>query len=229
MGHGWLRGEDWWGDPMSLNMAMADALLHPVAESMTLTAPPDAVAVGDQFIVPPGATGLWDGFDDSLATFTEDGWLFLPLFKGLRVRVLNLDSFFWWTGSSWSAEPASGNSDPAQGTRYDISISVGYAAEPFEVLLVLPIVQAMQLAAQAPGSMAVATDAPPAAVTLNIKRNGNKVGSVLFPTTDFKGVFSIASTVVFAPGDRLTVEMGAAAPESFKAFGVVLRLALMGS
>jgi hypothetical protein len=212
---------------MSFNMAMADALLHPVAESMTLTVPPDSVEVGSQFIIPVGATGLWDGNDNTLATYTENGWMFLPLFRGLRVRVVNLGAFFWWDGDQWQGEPVSGNVDPAQGTRYDISVSVGYAAEPFEVLLVLPILQAMQLPAQGVGSMAVATDAPPAATTLNIRRNGNKVGALVFSTTDFKGVFNIPSTVVFAPGDRLTVDMGATAPENFKAWGLVLRLTLL--
>ena len=67
-GYGWLRGEDWWGDPMSDNMVMLDALMHPSVVTMTLPAPPDAATVGEQYIVASGAAGLWSGQDGSLAT-----------------------------------------------------------------------------------------------------------------------------------------------------------------
>lgn len=227
LGHGWFRGEDWWGDPMSQNMRMVDALSHPYVKSMTLNEPPALPVLGDQYIVSEQATGEWLSADNALATYTDKGWFFISAFEGLRVRVANPAGFYWWTGTSWLGEPVSVNADPLQGRRYDISVSVGYPPEPNETVLVLPIIQAMTLPANAIGSLATATNPPTSPVILSIMRNGIYVGTVLYTSSSFAGSFTVLSAVTFAMGDRLTVTMPNSVPETFRNFGMVLRMTLI--
>lgn len=226
MAYGWLRGEDFWGGPTSTNRVLHDALFHPAPISMTLTEPPEVVEDGDQYIVALGGTGPWDGFDNHLAMVVEGQWFFAPLFYGLRVRVRDLETFFFWNGDEWEPEPVSGAPGPELGTRYDVSISVGYAPEPGEALLVLPIVQSMILPAGGAGSLATIIAPPAAGVQLSIMRNGSQVGTVVFSSSSFSGILNIPSNITFAPGDRLRVVCPPTLPENFKEFGIVLRMSL---
>ena len=46
-----------------------DALVQPVVESRTITAPPVLPLEGEAWIVPAAATGLWAGHSDEIAAF----------------------------------------------------------------------------------------------------------------------------------------------------------------
>jgi hypothetical protein len=225
LGYGWLRGEDWWGDPMSDNMVMLDALLHPSVLTMTLTVPPDTAAVGEQYIVAQGAAGLWSGQDGALATRYLDRWRFVPPFKGMRIFVADLDAFHWYNGAAWlnEADGAAGI-DPNAGLHYDILCSVGYPPEPLETVLIVVISQAMTLPKNAVGSRAASYSVPRVGVQANILRNGSVIGQVLFPSNDFAALFTVPNQVLFAPGDRLTVQLGQAVPADFETFGITLRM-----
>lgn len=226
MAYGWLRGEDWWGDPTSNNRVALDALLHPLALSMTLTEPPADNADGDCYIVAQGAIGAWEGKADHLAMYVEGEWWFFAPVEGVRVRVRGL-AFFWWDGEAWIPEEVSGIPDPEEGTRYDISISVGYPPEPGETLLVLPIPQAMMLGKDAPGSRATILSPPSQGVQLAIMRNGGQVGSVVFSSSSFSGTLLVPNNVTFAVGDRLHVMCPPNLPDRFQEFGIVLRMTLL--
>lgn len=241
--YGWLRGEDWWGDPTSYNRLLYDSLFHPSVISMTATAPPAAAEPGDQYIVAAGAEGIWEGHENYLAMLVEsdldnfeahlaalvvEGWLLIPPFDGLRVRARDIGQFVYWNAEyeQWLAEPVSAVPDPDEGTRYDIAMSVGYAPEPGETLLVLPIVLPMLLGMGAPGSRATIITPPSQGVQLPIMRNGGQVGTLVFGTSSFDGVFNIAETVQFAPGDRLRVVCPPILPAGLENFGMVLRMTL---
>lgn len=234
LSHGWLRGEDFWGDPTSENTRKIDTLMHPYALSMTLTEPPALITIGDQYIVAPGGTGLWAARDNHLATLTENGWLFFAPFTGLRVRVKSPGGFYYYEADEdpelpgqWIAEPATAPDDPTIGTRYDIAMSVGYEPEPGETILVFPMPQPMTLPAGAEGSKARNTTPPTVQVNAIIRRNGTAIGTIMFPVGDFYGTVSVSADAIFAEDDLLTVVMPATLPDGFANFGAVLRLYLL--
>lgn len=229
IGQGWLRGEDWWGDPMSDNMRLMDAVLHPYILSLSQNAPPIAALPGDTYIVPDDSTGLWLGQGGKVAiryTNPEEWKFFVPA-VGTRARIKDLDAFYWLTEDrTWVSEKdGAGGVDP-NGKAYDVLCSVGYPPEPNEVLLVFPVPETMTLPAGAPGSIATAMSAPPVGAQVNVFRNGVQVGRVLFPSNDFGGVITVSSQVTLARGDRLTVQMGSSVPGDFGSFAVLLRMIL---
>lgn len=229
LAYGWLRGEDWWGDPMSDNMTLIDAVLGmPCVQQLGLSTPPASSVVGQQFIVGPAATGDWAGWENALATRYIDRWRMLrPARPGLEIYVAELDKYYWWTGANWIPRgvPASGV-DPDLGHHYDVAVSVGYPPEPLENLVVLPIMDLMILPRNAVNSRAVALTPPSAAFSLQIRRNGTAIGQVLMPSNAFAGSFTVPVDVTFSPGDRLSVQIGETIPPNFGNFGLVLRMVL---
>lgn len=221
-GYGWLRGEDWWGDPVSDNMVMFDALLHPRVRSMTMAGPPVDTFTGDQFIVGPSPVGLWANHPNSIATRYDDRWRFVPAFRGLRVFVDDLDDFFWFNGTNWMNEKDGSGGVDVRGNKYDFLCSVGYPPEANEVLLVAPIPQAMTLPLGGVGSMATCVSTPTRDITLDISRNGAQVGTITYGRISFEGAIVVPNQVVFAPGDRLAIRMGGTV-DDFGNFGVLLR------
>lgn len=226
LSYGWLRGEDYWGDPMSDNMVYTDAMLHPAPVSMTQSTPPVGAADGVQYIIPMGAQYEWGDYPNFLTMAMDGKWVFFEPFYGLRVRVKDY-TFVWFDGEKWTPEPASGATDPEVATRYDLAISVGYAPEPQETLLILPIVQPMRLDAGATLSMATAVSPPVSPANLLMYRNGSQIGTIVFSPSSFNGTFLVPMDVTFGIGDRLRVITSTGFPEAFGDFGTVLRLSLL--
>lgn len=227
--YGWLRGEDYWGDPMSTNMLLADALTHPFATSMTQPGPPAGdIPPGAQFIVPKLPEGPWASHPDALATYhgPDKGWFMVNAFRGLRVDVEGV-GFVYYNGSDWQLESETHGEDPEFGTRYDIAVSVGYAPVGGETLLFLPLATSLFFPADANGSVATARTPPSEMVALSIRRNGTEVGSVTFSPSSFSGTFVFPNAVVFAPADRIEVVCPARVPDSFGVFGFTLRATVM--
>lgn len=227
LGHGWLRGEDWWGDPMSDNMTLVDALLHPFVKTTSLNTPPVASEVGETFIVASGGTGDWVGYDNALAVRYPDRWRFVRPYKGLRARIEDLGAWYWWTGEAWVDESTDGV-EPTIGTKFDILCSVGYPPEPLETVLLVVIPEPMTLPKNGVGSLASTLAAPPVGTQAYIYKNGTQIGTVLFPSNAFAGTITVPVETTFAPGDRLHVQMGETVPSSFGNFGITLRLILVG-
>lgn len=225
LAYGWLRGEDFWGDPTSNNTVTTDMLLHPYILTMTLTEPP-AFELGDMHIVGAGGEGDWAGHDNELAIITENGWFFFAPFKGVRIRVENPAGWQWWDGSAWIGEEVIDSTIPIQGTRYDIQMSVGYEAEPRETLLIMPMPQAMTLPAGATGSKARCTTPPISVMVLSIRRNATEVGTISFSPASMFGTFAVSANVLFAEDDLLTIVVSDNPPQGFEDYGVLIRMLL---
>ncbi len=228
LSYGWLRGEDYWGDPVSDNFVATDMLLHPYAQSMTLSQPPQDLELGACWIVAAGAQGAWTGHENDLAMYTSKGWVFLTPITAVEVRLANPQTKVWWTGNAWLDISETPNQPIPPGTRYDVSVSVGYEAEPNEILLVLPIPEAMKLRTGAPDSHATCVNQPPATnVIFTIGRNGTAVGTIVFSVGNFTGTVNVAQDATFAGGDTLTITCPSQMPEGFLAYGAVIRLQLL--
>lgn len=228
LSQGWLRGEDYWGSPVSDNFIKTDLLLHPYVLSTTLTEAP-AFKLGDMHIVAPGATGDWATHDNELAIIGEDGWTFFAPYVGVEVRTASPWGKLWWTGEIWQDVEIKDPSVPLQGTRYDVSVSVGYEAEPRETLLVFPIPQAMTLPAGALGSTARCVTPPTTPVVISIRRGATpntQVGTLTFPDNSAFGIYDVAADTLFAKDDLLTFVMPDNPAIGFTHFGMVLRLLL---
>lgn len=228
LSHGWLRGEDWWGDPVSENFVLIDMLLNPVIRSLTEIAPPaGGVTVGDMYIVGPGGQGDWLDHDGDLAVQSPDGWIFARPTRGVRARLDNPAGWIWYDGEKWLGEEQSGENDPAPiGTRYDVSVSIGYEAEPREVILVFTIPEAMVWPSGATGSVGRALVSPLGILRLAVKRNGADVGTITFASNSVKAEFSVVGDKTFAAGDLLSVHMPDSPPAGFENYSATLRLLL---
>lgn len=232
LSHGWLRGEDYWGDPVSDNFTKIDMLMHPCVKSMTETTPPvNGLTIGDMYLVPVDAILAWEGHENDLAVFvdsgSESGWIFCKPQRGVRVRLDNPDSWMWFNGEGWYDESQNGIDAPApQGTRYDVTVSVSYEAEPGEVLLVMPMPEAMTLPTGAVGSVGRSMGAPIGILRLVLKRNGSEIGTIVFAPNSVVAQFNVVGNKVFAAGDLLTLHMSETPPSGFQNYAVTMRLHL---
>lgn len=228
LSHGWFRGEDWWGDPVSRNFVLIDMLMNPVIVSMTESEPPqNGVTVGDMYIIAPGATDAWLDHDGDLAVRGKTGWIFATPTEGVRARLKNPAGWIWFNGTTWVGEDQETDDGPAPlGTRYDISVSVGYEAVPGEVLLAFTFPEAMTLPNAAPGSAGRALNPPPGVMRLPVKRNGTDVAAITFVPNDVRAEIAVVGDKVFAAGDLLTVHVPNAPPAGFEAYSATLRFLL---
>ncbi|MGE4429149.1 MAG: DUF2793 domain-containing protein [Sphingobium sp.] len=82
-------------------LAMVDMLLHPLAQSMALSVPPESALPGQCWIVAEGGSGAWEGHDDDLAAFTSGGWRFVAPREGMRVTVAGEGGACHYDGAQW--------------------------------------------------------------------------------------------------------------------------------
>lgn len=81
-----------------------DALLHGIAESADLAAPPESPIAGQCWIVADGASGAWAGRANSVACWSEGGWRFFDARPGLSVLVGDRGHRMSWDGTAWRDE-----------------------------------------------------------------------------------------------------------------------------
>jgi len=230
LAHGWIRGEDWWGDPVSANFVTLDMLVHPYVESMTETMPPAEPEDGQMWVVAVGAGDTWAGHDNDLTIKTPSGWAYCTPTRGVRIGCANPEGWFWFNGTAWVTEEQTGEfPSPALGTRYDVALSVGYEPDSNETLLVFTIPEAMRLPNGAYGSTGRIMANAGAIVHLPIRRNGADVGTISFSPSNPNAVIQVVGDKIFAAGDMLTVHAPPAVPDYFMNFGVTLRLLLQTS
>lgn len=229
--YGWAAGEDFWGGPMNQNMEMMDALLHPYIINMSFSSPPQNVDNGDMYIVAAGATGEWGNQDGNLAYRIENQWMFFLPTRGVRARLANLDAFIWFNGVAWLDETtgaAPGTSPGLVPVFYDIGGTVPYPIEDGELLMFLPIVQAVSLPADAVGSSFQLAAGSPGYVQLKLRRNNTVVGTVEIASGSSTGIFDIPSPVSFGPGDVIVLEAPKPVVPGFKNFGWSFRMNIVG-
>ena len=86
-----------------------DALVQMVAESRTLIDPPETPANGAVFLIPAGATGVWENRENSTAVFQDGTFVYLLPKEGWRVYVKG-EGFFFYDGAEWKTFATGGTS-----------------------------------------------------------------------------------------------------------------------
>lgn len=93
-------------------LQILDAVVQLSVESRTLTSPPANPATGARFIVASPATGDWSGYEDQVAIWVANGWIFLSPQSGWRTWVEAEDAELVWSKSQW--QPSGGSGIPMQ-------------------------------------------------------------------------------------------------------------------
>jgi hypothetical protein len=229
LSYGWLRGEDWWGDPVSDNFVRTDLLLHPWVKELNATVPPEANAIAAMYIIGAGAIGAWAGHANELAVYTEKGWIFCKPTKGVRVGCEAPAGWFWWNELEWTSEAnVDPNPPPLQGTRYDVVLWVGFEAEPNETVGGIPLPEDMTLP-NGGGGVCVGRceTAPTAPVHIAVMRNYvDQIGTISFIPGSVEAGFTIIGDKPFAKGQALSFKMPSELPDYFRNYGATLRLIL---
>lgn len=85
-------------------MARLDTLLHAVVEGEA-TLPPPTPAEGEAWIVGAAASGAWAGYDQQIACYQGQQWIFVPASEGMLAfdRTTGLRRVF---EGGWSAAPS---------------------------------------------------------------------------------------------------------------------------
>ena len=81
-------------------LALADALLHPLAEGEAVSPPADP-APGVCWLVAADATGAWAGQSGRLACWTSGGWRFAAPSEGMTVWRRDAALPARYTGAGW--------------------------------------------------------------------------------------------------------------------------------
>lgn len=229
--YGWVAGEDFWGGPMNLNLEMMDALLHPYIINMTFASPPQNVDDGDQYIIAAGASGAWAAHDGDMAYRVEGQWLFFTPTRGTRARLANINAWIWYNGVAWVDESTGvppGTDPGIVPIYYDIGGTVPYPIEGSELLMFLPMVQAVSLPANAAGSSFQMAAGSPGYVELLLKRNQTTVGRIAIESGASTGTIIVPSPVSFGAGDLFILQAPDSIISGFKNFGWNFRLNIVG-
>jgi|CEGC01.1.fsa_nt_gi hypothetical protein len=102
LNYGWSLGESGWNTGMDANLKKLDALIQLAVLSATSGAPASPTS-GDRYIVPVGATGVWDGKDGKIARYNVDAWEFFTASAGWVAQVLDTGHRLRFSGSAWVA------------------------------------------------------------------------------------------------------------------------------
>lgn len=83
------------------SLRILDALVQLAVIDRDLTSPPASPAEGQRWIVKGGATGVWAGKDDQIASFLDGDWSFFAPLVGWRAWVTDESVLLVWSGSIW--------------------------------------------------------------------------------------------------------------------------------
>lgn len=234
--YGWIRGEDYWGGPMSESQIFLDSMTWPVIRSLTYSAPPSDAVDGSKYVVAANPTGLWAGHEGALAVLVEGTWVFYPPKLGWRAYAESYNRFIWYNGTTWVAEdsgddPVNPDPDPTVKPKwYDLAVTVSDSLLADEPFVHVPILDPAYLPANLAGSqLDMANGASGYYAQFRIQRNGSNVGVMTIEQGAYGATFSTAggNPVSFAKGDRLTVRGPQTAVNGLKNFGFVIRLGLL--
>lgn len=98
-------------------LVLIDFLLHPQAESASLTSPPAGAVAGQCWIVATGGTGVWLGHDSEIACLTASGWRFTAPRAGVRVAVTDDGLTHIYDGFAWTLDAARSDGYYVAGTK----------------------------------------------------------------------------------------------------------------
>jgi hypothetical protein len=108
-----------------------DALVQPIVESRSITAPPTSPVQGEAYLVPSGATGAWSGHANEIVAFQSGAWQFYDPAEGWQVFVKADGSFRVFVDGAWAVFAALGASLPRLGiqTTADATNRLAVSAE----------------------------------------------------------------------------------------------------
>ena len=84
-------------------LALLDAALHAVAESLGDNAPPASPAIGQCWIVGSAPAGEWTGRAGMLAAWTSGGWRFVAPVPGMTVWLRAARMWALYDAGAWGA------------------------------------------------------------------------------------------------------------------------------
>ncbi|MGI4850626.1 MAG: DUF2793 domain-containing protein [Janthinobacterium lividum] len=109
LAYGWNARDTGQLDGLNLSLRMLDLLVNTRIDVLGALAPPTPATNGYRCIVAPvpDATQAFNGNGNNLAVFEDNAWLFYTPSSGgatPRVYVSAEKAFYFWDGSSWTAE-----------------------------------------------------------------------------------------------------------------------------
>ena len=122
LNYGWPKGENDWATGMDENLRRIGVLLQNGIKSHT-TQVPASPAVGDLYIVPPSATGLWAGKDGQIATWEAATWFFVVPRNGLIMYNTTTKDILVYNGSTWVSVVATDPTYAAFKAAYDAFVT----------------------------------------------------------------------------------------------------------
>lgn len=69
--------------------------------SKTISTPPSSPNLGDRYIVPSGASGVWSGQAGKIAQYNGSSWYFITPINFFTVWVEADSKLYYWSGSAW--------------------------------------------------------------------------------------------------------------------------------
>jgi hypothetical protein len=82
-------------------IAALDALVQPVVESRSTSAPPPSPLAGEAYLVPIGATGLWGGHAQEIAAWHGGAWAFFEPAEGWQMFSKDDQTQIVFMGAAW--------------------------------------------------------------------------------------------------------------------------------
>ncbi len=84
-------------------ISMLDGLVHLAVQSRVATIPPPTPVVGDRYLVPTGASGVWTIHVGQVALWMEGAWRYISPREGWVLWVSDEDALLTYNGSAWVA------------------------------------------------------------------------------------------------------------------------------
>lgn len=78
-----------------------DACVAACVVDVASAVPPTSPSAGDSYIVGPGASGAWSGYDGAIAAYGAGGWRFVMAREGLRAFVASTAVDAVYSGGAW--------------------------------------------------------------------------------------------------------------------------------
>jgi hypothetical protein len=90
---------------ISINESLTrlDDLVQLSAEAMNFASPPMVPEENSHYIIAENANGLWEGYEGSIAGYSDGGWTYYTPKIGWRVWVKNVQSLRVFDGDTWRA------------------------------------------------------------------------------------------------------------------------------
>lgn len=101
---GWTLGENGWKNEMDRNLRALDTVVQGSVIAVQ-NFQPVSPSNGDAYIVEPGASGSWSGYDSRIARFhSGTGWEFYTPKAGWRMWLSSTNRYLRFDGTNWLDE-----------------------------------------------------------------------------------------------------------------------------